>query len=109
MKLEDLGFDDCFLKESGDFQHPEHGFARVTAVNKNKFIIIKKEIEIPAEITGKIIHRATSNLDFPTVGDWVKIQYFNNEVIIKLSLLIERVLDIIFNFGKHTLAKTTNQ
>ena len=90
MKLEDLGFDDWFLKKSGNFQHPDYSFARVTAVNKNKFIIRNKETEIPAEIPGKVIHRATSNLDFPTVGDWVKIQYFDNNTFAIIHEILPR-------------------
>ena len=90
MKLEDLGFDDWFLKKSGGIHHPEHDFARVTAVNKNRFIIRNKENVIPAEVTGKIIHRATSNLDFPTVGDWVKIQYFDNSTFAIIHEILPR-------------------
>ena len=98
MELKDLGCDDWFLKIIESSACPDYDFARVVVVNRNKFIIRNKESEIPAEVTGKLIYNAVSSLDFPTVGDWVKIQYSNkctsaiiNEILPRKSLLKRKI------------------
>ena len=78
MKLEDLGLSDWFKQR---FQTPlklEYNLARVTAVNKDNFLIRNEDTEIPAEVTGKLMYGAESNLDLPAVGDWVYVQYFDD-------------------------------
>ena len=94
MKLKDLGFDDWLKKEYESPNNTVCDLARVITVDKNRFIVRNEKIEAPAELTGKLIYEATSNLDFPTVGDWVKVQYFNkntfaiiHEVLPRKSLL----------------------
>ena len=78
MKLQELGFNDWFLERAEESQVNEYSIARVTAVNKDNYIIRNEEMEIPAEITGKIRYGAESALDFPAVGDWVQVQYFDD-------------------------------
>ncbi|MFC1683366.1 ribosome small subunit-dependent GTPase A [Candidatus Zixiibacteriota bacterium] len=75
MELSDLGFSDWFQERSTATQQPDHGLARVVAVDKGKYRIRNQLAEIPAEIAGKIMFTAGSNLDFPAVGDWVRVQY----------------------------------
>jgi ribosome biogenesis GTPase len=90
MKLEDLGYDDWCRKRFGESQQLEYSLARVIAVNKNNYIIRNEETEIPAEIPGKIIYGAESNLDLPTVGDWVYVQYFNENTIAIIHKILPR-------------------
>jgi len=77
MDLKDLGFTTWHFKKLIQFQYPEHNLSRVIAVNKDNYIIRNREAELTAEITGKIMYGSESNLDFPTVGDWVYVHYFN--------------------------------
>ena len=77
MKLEDLGFSDWFHERLRESQQLQYSLVRVIAVNKDNYIIRNDEEEIPAEVTGKLMYGAESNLDLPTVGDWVFVQYFN--------------------------------
>jgi ribosome biogenesis GTPase len=90
MKLEDLGFDDWFLQESQIFKNTEYNIARVTAVDKNQFVIRDEETTVTAEITGKLIYGAESVLDFPTVGDWVKVQYFDKKIFAVIHSVLPR-------------------
>ena len=90
MKLEDLGFDDWFKKESEMYQDSGYDIARVAAVDKNQFVLRNEETIIPAEVTGKIIYKATSMLDFPTIGDWVKVQYFNDRTFAVINSIFPR-------------------
>ena len=98
MELRDLGFSDWFNKRHKEIHQPEHSIARIVAVDKNIYTIRNTETEMPAEITGKIMHGAESNLDFPAVGDWVYVQYFNDntlaiiyEILPRKSLLKRKV------------------
>ena len=79
MKLQELGFNDWFQKKISEIQLTEHNVARVVAVNKGNYIIINERGEVLSEIIGKIRFKAESNLDFPTIGDWVYVQYFDND------------------------------
>lgn len=47
--------------------------ARVSAVHKERYIIEKESGKSNAEITGNLRFSAESSMDFPAVGDWVKI------------------------------------
>ncbi|UCE41340.1 MAG: ribosome small subunit-dependent GTPase A [Candidatus Aminicenantes bacterium] len=98
MKLEELGFDDWFQKRWSSSRVHEYSVARLTAVNKDNYIIRNEEAEIPAEVTGKLMYGARSNLDLPAVGDWVCVQYFNentlaiiHEILPRKSLLKRKV------------------
>ena len=70
MKLEDLGFSDWFQERLRESPQLEYSLVRVIAVNKDNYIIRNEEEDIPAEVTGKLMYGAESNLDLPTVGDW---------------------------------------
>lgn len=91
MNLEDLGFDPDFFKNPV----PQNTkIARVIAVDKGSYLIHNGNRESRAEITGKFMFNAESSLDYPTVGDWVATQFFDqddfaviHEVLPRKSLL----------------------
>jgi ribosome biogenesis GTPase len=90
MKLEDLGFSEWFKGKLEKPQQNELGFARVSAVNKNNYLIRNEDTEITAEITGKILYDAETNLDLPTVGDWVSVEYFNQDTLAIIHTILPR-------------------
>lgn len=90
MKLEDLGFSDWFKERFQGPIHPEYSLARVTAVNKDNYLIRNEEAEIPAEVTGKLMYGAESNLDLPVVGDWSYVQYFNDGTLAIIHKIFPR-------------------
>ncbi|MEN6585350.1 MAG: ribosome small subunit-dependent GTPase A [Sulfuricella sp.] len=49
--------------------------ARVTAVDRGRFVVRNEHGEVPAELTGKFLYTAASSVDKPCVGDWVCVQY----------------------------------
>ncbi len=81
MEFEKLGFSGWFQKRSKEFQPHKYELARVVAVNKDNFTIRSEEKEVSAEVTGKLLYGAESNLDLPTVGDWVHVEYFNERTL----------------------------
>jgi ribosome biogenesis GTPase / thiamine phosphate phosphatase len=77
MNLEDLGFDDWFQNNLDSTKLETFQLARVTAVHKESYLITNGEWQARAEVTGKIMFSADSPLDYPTVGDWCFVQYFD--------------------------------
>ncbi|MBS1196887.1 MAG: GTPase EngC [Proteobacteria bacterium] len=49
--------------------------ARVTAVDRDQYLVRNDRGEIPAELTGKFVYTRESRSDLPCVGDWVGVQY----------------------------------
>jgi len=49
--------------------------ARVTAVDRGRYVVRDEQGEVPAELTGKFLYAAASSVDMPCVGDWVCVQH----------------------------------
>ncbi len=49
--------------------------ARVTAVDRGRYVVHDERGEVPAELTGKFLYAAASAVDMPCVGDWVCAEY----------------------------------
>ena len=54
--------------------HDTMDVARVIAVDREHYVITNGDRETRAEITGKLMFSAESPLDYPAVGDWVRVQ-----------------------------------
>lgn len=93
MNLKKLGFDKWFSDRTDTAKSADYEIARVTAVNKESFQIRNREKDVFAEVTGKMLFNADSAADFPTVGDWVYAQFYDesfsviHEIIPRKSLL----------------------
>lgn len=77
MDISKIGFDDWFKSTVDADKLVDFQIARVIAVNKDNYAIHNGDDEAVAEITGKLIFKAESPLDYPSVGDWVYAQYFD--------------------------------
>ena len=75
MTLVDLGLDHGWASEAVERCGPDSSIARVTAVDRGRYLIRGEADEVPAELTGKFLHLAESAVDLPCVGDWVCVQY----------------------------------
>jgi ribosome biogenesis GTPase len=71
MELRDLGFDDRFADQAREQCSPGLSIARVTAVDRGRYLIRDEHGERPAELTGRLQFAAESSIDLPCVGDWV--------------------------------------
>lgn len=79
MKLSDLGFDHWFEAHVDGIRHEGHDLARVSAVDRNSYIIRNERGELPAELAGKFYFLVESSAELPCVGDWVTVQYYNDD------------------------------
>jgi ribosome biogenesis GTPase len=75
MTLVDLGLDHGWASEAVRRCGPDSYIARVTAVDRGRYLIRGEVDEVPAELTGKFLHLARSAVEVPCVGDWVCVQY----------------------------------
>ena len=92
--LENLGFDRSFLEHMAPESLDGFDIARVIAVHKDSYAISDGEHELQAELVGKLMYAAASPLDYPAVGDWVLVNFFDDhtfaiihEVLPRKSLL----------------------
>ena len=79
MDLEKLGFNSWFQNKIDSNKLDHFQVARVSSVHKDSYLITNGDSEIRAEITGKLMYTADSSLDYPTVGDWCYVQYFDED------------------------------
>jgi ribosome biogenesis GTPase / thiamine phosphate phosphatase len=78
MKLSDIGFDRWFETHGVELRHENQGIARVSAVDRGSYLVRNELREVPAELAGKYYFHVDSSVDLPCVGDWVTIQYHND-------------------------------
>jgi len=74
MKLEELGLDGELAQQAAALCGPDLAPARVTAVDRGRYLVRGEGAEVPAELTGKFLHLAESSVELPCVGDWVCVQ-----------------------------------
>jgi ribosome biogenesis GTPase len=79
MELKDLGFDRWFRDRQEELQRPDCSVARVTAVNRGSYLIRNEDSEVLAEVAGSLVFSAESSMDYPCVGDWAFVQYYNSD------------------------------
>jgi ribosome biogenesis GTPase len=98
MQLSELGFNNWFYEKLDPIKLDSYKIARVIAVDKESFIICSENYEGRAELTGKLMYSAQTPIDYPTVGDWVYSQCFDensvaiiHEVLPRKSILSRKV------------------
>ncbi len=79
MKLSAIGFDHWFEAHINKFRKDNQGIARVSAVDRGSYLVRNELREVPAELAGKFSFRIDSPVDLPCVGDWVTVQYYNDD------------------------------
>ncbi|MBU1170425.1 MAG: ribosome small subunit-dependent GTPase A [Proteobacteria bacterium] len=79
MKLSNLGFDPWFEEQISALHQVGRCIARISAVDRGSYRIINETGDVPAELAGKFSYQIESPLDLPCVGDWVTVQYYNDD------------------------------
>ncbi|MGB2867560.1 MAG: ribosome small subunit-dependent GTPase A [Bacteroidota bacterium] len=90
MELADLGFDEWFRAKRLDVGRPELSVARITRVDRDRYLVRNERDEVQAEPTGKLMFAANSNQDFPCVGDWALVQYYNEASLAIIHAVLPR-------------------
>jgi ribosome biogenesis GTPase len=79
MEIADLGFDDWFQLRREELKRPDCRVARITRVDRDRYLVRNEDGEVQGEATGKLLFTADSGQDLPCVGDWVLVQYHNDD------------------------------
>ncbi|TKJ39993.1 ribosome small subunit-dependent GTPase A [candidate division LCP-89 bacterium B3_LCP] len=90
MNLKELGFDGWFENHTRELFRPEMKIARVTAVDRGRYMVTNEKGEIPAQLTGKFSYAAESSEELPCVGDWILTQDFDSEDFAFIHKIIPR-------------------
>jgi len=90
MKLEELGFSHWFKDKIDPVKLIEYKIARIVTVNKDSYLIRNEKKDVFAELTGKFKFNVDSPLDYPTVGDWVYVKYFDQNSFAVISEIFPR-------------------
>ncbi len=77
MELSDLGFDSWFRQKWDELNIPDSSVARITRVDRDRYLLRNEQGEVQGEPTGKLLFSVASGESLPCVGDWVIVQYFN--------------------------------
>ncbi|MFC2007216.1 ribosome small subunit-dependent GTPase A [Chloroflexota bacterium] len=85
-----LGFNDWFQHKQNESGKLDHSVARVTAVNKGSYLVRNEHGEVLAELMGEFIFSAESSMDFPVVGDWTFVEYYNSNSLAIIKELFPR-------------------
>jgi ribosome biogenesis GTPase / thiamine phosphate phosphatase len=79
MKLTDIGFDSFFQEKRSEPHRSELSIARITRVDRDRYLVRNEHDEVQAEAAGKLLFSIDSSQDLPCVGDWVMVQYYNDD------------------------------
>jgi ribosome biogenesis GTPase / thiamine phosphate phosphatase len=90
MELRDLGFDHWFQSREEELNRTDCRVARVTAVNRDSYLVRNEDREVLAELAGSLMFSAESSMDYPCVGDWAFVQYYNSNTFAILHGLFPR-------------------
>ncbi|MHC1740482.1 MAG: ribosome small subunit-dependent GTPase A [Anaerolineaceae bacterium] len=90
MDLEALGFDEWYREKQTQAKSPDWIPARVTAVDRDSYLIRNGSGEVRSELAGNFMYTAQSGVDLPCVGDWVYVQYYDAETFAIIYDLLPR-------------------
>lgn len=90
MELQTLGFNNWFQEKLKESDKSGHSVARVTAVNRDNYLVRNETREVLAELSGKLMYSSESSIDLPTVGDWAFVQYYNSDTFAIIDDLFPR-------------------
>jgi ribosome biogenesis GTPase len=91
MQLEALGFDNWFHNAAKETMLKEMRFARILTVDRDSYSLQGEgPSAVRGELTGKLLFNAESTLNLPAVGDWVAVQYFDEETFAVIHHILPR-------------------
>ena len=88
--IEKLGFDQFYLDNAAQERLAGFEIARVVAVHKDSYAISDGENDVQAELVGKLLYSAASPIDYPTVGDWVAVNFFDDKTFAIIHEVLPR-------------------
>lgn len=88
--LEKIGFGKWLLEMVPPGSLEQFGIARVVAVHKDSYTISNGEVDVLAELIGKMMFSASSPVDYPAVGDWVLANFYDENTFAIIHEILPR-------------------
>ncbi len=88
--LEKIGFGEWLLETVAPESLEQFDIARVLAVHKDSYTISNGEVDVLAELVGKIIFSASSPVDYPAVGDWILASFYDGNTFAIIHEILPR-------------------
>ncbi len=88
--LDKLGLNKDVLERIPPESLEQFDIARVAAVHKDSYTVTNGDIDVVGELVGKMIFSASSPLDYPAVGDWVLVNFYDNNSFAIIHELLSR-------------------
>ncbi len=88
--LKKIGFDKWILDNAPSGRIEQFDIARVVAVHKDSYTISNGEVDVLAELIGKILFSASSPVDYPAVGDWVLANFYDENTFAIIYEILPR-------------------
>lgn len=105
MNIEQYGFDKNMIPDYDDYLEKGYHPARVCVVHKGAYTLISEFGELAGEVSGKFLYNASSEADYPAVGDWVMVKVMQEEG----KAVIHSVLPRKTKFSRKVSGITTNE
>ena len=90
MELSDLGFSDWFQRKPEESGRPHSSVARVTAVDRDQYLVRNETGEVRAELSGRHAFSAEPGVGYPAVGDWAFVEYYDAGTLAIIDGLLPR-------------------
>ncbi len=88
--IKKLGFDESYLDATAPERFQGFDIARVVAVHKDSYAISDGRNDVRAELVGKLMYGADSAVDYPTVGDWVMVNFVDDNTFAIIQEVLPR-------------------
>ncbi len=89
-KLIDLGYGDWFDSQVEAGKIAAHELARVVSVHKDSYVVTRGEGEVFGECSGNLLYTSSSPLDLPTTGDWVYVDFYDDDSLAIIHGVVPR-------------------
>ena len=77
--LKSVGFDDWFEGHIDVTKLDNHEIARVVSVHKDSYLVTNGGDDVFSELAGRLLYSIDSSVDLPTTGDWVYVDFYDND------------------------------
>lgn len=103
--LKNLGWSDFFEKSMEPLTAQGFQAGRVIIEHRDCFTVLTENIELTAEVAGRLLFTKNSTADLPKVGDWVALQIFDGGG----NAIIHEVLPRKTKFSRQAAGKKVDE
>ena len=88
--LANIGFGEWLMETVATESLQKFDIARVISVHKDSYTISNGEVDVLAELVGKIMFSASSPIDYPATGDWVLVSFYDENAFAIIHQVLPR-------------------